>query len=278
MKFLTTFSGGFFIRIVIIGGTGLPDIGDGSDFSEYGLVCENNDDILVDTKFGSVPMIVQDYSVNETGTAKLFFLNRHHSSNSESTPPHMISHRANISAVVSCKPDIVVSICSVGAVNMDFPPGMVGLAKQYVDFTGIVSTFFDDNAVHTSVTNPFDSELNTKLIEILKSNQSELFGEDDSRYYQTYWMTSGPQYETPAEISAIRKLGGTCVGMTLSSEAKLMAEADLRFSAICISSNWAAGADSLDPNADLHHEKISAKAKDKLDSVWHCIATLIIDE
>ena len=120
------------------------------------------------------------------------------------------------------------------------------------------------------------NELNTA--KILQQHSNELFGDDDSAYYQTYWMTNGPQYETPAEISAIRKLGGTCVGMTLSSEAKLLAETDLKFSAICISSNWAAGADSFDPNADLYHEKISAEAKDKLNSVWQCIATLITDE
>ena len=146
----------------------MPDIGDGTDFFEYGLVCGHTDEVIVNTEYGSVPLLIQDYDVNMTGKAKLFFLNRHHSADSESTPPHIINHRANISAVASCNPDIVLSICSVGAVNPDFPPGMVGLAKQYVDFTGIVNTFFDDDAVHTSVTNPFDVELNIKLLKILK--------------------------------------------------------------------------------------------------------------
>ena len=270
-------SGGVFIRFVIIGGTGLPNIGDGSSFVEHGLVCEDTECVVVSTEFGPVPFTIQDYTTTSGKIVKLFFLNRHHSSDSDSKPPHMINHRANIEAVTACNPDIVLSICSVGAVVREFPPGMVGLANQYVDFTGVVSSFFDLNAKHTSMTNPFDSDINEKLLEVLLDKQGQIYGSDKSKYHQTYWMSKGPQYETPAEINAIRKLGGTCVGMTLSAEAKLLAEKRIRFSAICISSNWAAGADSLDPNADLSHEDISAKANDKLESVWSCIASLVND-
>ena len=126
----------------MIGGTGLPTLGDGSAFAELGIVCSNSDELSVSTEYGLVPFTVQDYSSNGK-ESKIFFLNRHHSSSTKSTPPHMINHRANVSAVASCKPDIVLSICSVGAVALDFNPGMVGLANQYVDFTGKVSTFFD---------------------------------------------------------------------------------------------------------------------------------------
>ena len=273
---IKTHSGGISIRIVVIGGTGLPSLGDGSSFAAHGITCMNSDELSVSTEYGMVPFTVQDY-VYKGNNSKLFFLNRHHSIAGKSNPPHMINHRANILAVESCKPDIVISICSVGAVDLDFIPGMVGLVNQYVDFTGKVSTFFDGDAIHTSVTNPFDADLNNRLVEVLKSSQGEFYGFENSRYFQTYWMMSGPQYETPAEISAIRKLGGTCVGMTLTSEAKLLAEKEMKFTAICISSNWAAGADQLNPHADLSHEEISRKALDKLESVWKCIASLLTD-
>ena len=97
---------------------------------------------------------------------------------------------------------------------------------------------------------------------------------EDDDFMLTYWFSPGPQFETPAEINAISKLGGDCVGMTLAPEAKLMAEKEHPISAILIAGNHAAGLDPSDPNAELDHEKISSKATSKSNPVWYSLSKL----
>ena len=164
--------------------------------------------------------------------------------------------------------DLVVSVCSVGAVASTFPPGKVALAEQYIDLTGVATTFHDADAVFTSVTQPFDDAVNARLEAILRSTQS--FDETESMRY-TYWLTQGPQFETVAEVNAIERLGGDMVGMTMPREAKLAAEMELPYAAICISSNWAAGRHPEDESKALDHLDVSAQANKRLEPVWACI-------
>ena len=56
-----------------------------------------------------------------------------------------------------------------------------------------------------------------------------------------YCTTNGPRFETPAEIAMLRRLGGDLVGMTGYPEVVLAVEAGLRYAAIGIVSNPAAG-------------------------------------
>ena len=184
----------------------------------------------------------------------------------------MINHRANMAAMGDADVDAVLSVCSVGAVASSFPPGKVALAEQYIDFTGVTTTFHDDESTFTSVTMPFDEVIINKLEQVLRKHQS--FNDDEPLRY-TYWLTQGPQFETVAEVDAIEKLGGDMVGMTMPREAKLANELDLPYAAVCISSNWAAGRDPTDASLDLDHESVSAQANDRLDPVWACIFAML---
>ena len=96
-------------------------------------------------------------------TKELIFLQRHHNNGSANKPPHMINHKANIKALQNSNCDVIISVCSIGAIVSDLPPGKVVLAGQYIDFTGVATSFNDTFAVFTSVTEPFSSELNSLL-------------------------------------------------------------------------------------------------------------------
>ena len=120
----------------------------------------------------------------------------------------------------------------------------------------------------TSVTVPFDQRLNERLESTLRNVQG--LGDDDVMRY-TYWLTQGPQFETVAEVDAIERLGGHMVGMTMPREAKLAAELDLPYAAMCISSNWAAGRDPSDGTKALDHLHVSAQANERLDPILACI-------
>ena len=67
--------------------------------------------------------------------------------------------------------EAIVSVCSVGAIADCLPPGKVVMAGQYIDFTGVETSFFDEFAVFTSVTEPFCEEMNNLLEKVLRKSQ-----------------------------------------------------------------------------------------------------------
>lgn len=240
------------MRLGVIGGTAMTSLA--TDEIEV----SRSDNIVAQTDYGPVPMLCV-----KSGSNELFFVERHHGSGT--TPPHQINHRANIQALSGAGVDAILAVCSVGAIPVDFPPGSVGYATQYIDFTGVDMSFFKDDVKFTSMTEPFDSEMNKKLHGVLAKIQPGL---DLGR---TYWLAHGPHFETKAEINAIEKLGGEVVGMTMPRECKLAAELEIPYAAILVSSNWAAGREPGDSSKALDHSEVSATAGTKLGPVIECI-------
>ena len=240
------------MRLGVIGGTAMASLA--TDEIEV----SRSDNVVAQTDYGPVPMLCVKSASNE-----LFFIERHHGSGT--TPPHQINHRANIQALSGAGVDAILAVCSVGAIPVDFPPGSVGYATQYIDFTGVDMSFFKDDVKFTSMTEPFDSEMNKKLHQVLSKIQPGL---DLGR---TYWLAHGPHFETKAEINAIEKLGGEVVGMTMPRECKLAAELEIPYAAILVSSNWAAGREPGDSSKALDHSEVSATAETKLGPVIECI-------
>jgi len=258
-------------RLGVIGGTGLIEMTLGSQIEEAGLTLIRNDLIKVETQWGEVPLTCMTLSKGSE-SRELIFLQRHHNGKGSNMPPHKINHHANITALKDSGCEAIMAVCSVGAIAQDFPPGKVALAEQYIDFTGVATTFHDDEAVFTSVTEPFSSELNSILEKLLRESQD--FAKDENLMY-TYWLAQGPHFETRAEIDAIDKLGGDMVGMTMPRESKLARELEIPYVAVCISSNWAAGREPGDSTADLSHHEVSSKANTRLGPVWDCLVKLL---
>ena len=240
------------MRLGVIGGTAMTSLA--TDEIEV----SRSDNVVAHTDYGPVPMLCV-----KNGSNELFFIERHHGSGT--TPPHQINHRANIQALSGAGVDAILAVCSVGAIPVDFPPGSVGYATQYIDFTGVDMSFFKDDVKFTSMTEPFDSDMNKILHQVLSKIQPGL---DLGR---TYWLAHGPHFETKAEINAIEKLGGEVVGMTMPRECKLAAELEIPYAAILVSSNWAAGREPGDSSKALDHSEVSATAETKLGPVIECI-------
>ena len=240
------------MRLGVIGGTAMTSLA--TDEIEV----SRSDNVVAQTDYGPVPMLCV-----KSGSNELFFIERHHGSGT--TPPHQINHRANIQALSGAGVDAILAVCSVGAISVDFPPGSVGYATQYIDFTGVDMSYFKDDVKFTSMTEPFDSDMNKILHQVLSKIQPGL---DLGR---TYWLAHGPHFETKAEINAIEKLGGEVVGMTMPRECKLAAELEIPYAAILVSSNWAAGREPGDSSKALDHSEVSATAETKLGPVIECI-------
>ncbi len=243
------------MRLGIIGGTAMTSLA--TDEFEV----DRADKIVAQTNFGQVPILCV-----KTGKSELFFVERHHGKST--TPPHSINHRANIEALSQAGVDSIIAVCSVGTIPDNFPPGSVGYATQYIDFTGVDMSYHDQSARFTSMTSPFDKHLNEKLHSVLSPIQPGL------KLDRTYWLAHGPHFETVAEINAIEKLGGEVVGMTMPRECKLAAELKIPYAAILVSSNWAAGREPGNSLKDLDHDEVSSNAESRLTPVIECIKAL----
>jgi purine-nucleoside phosphorylase len=88
-----------------------------------------------------------------------------------------------------------------------------------------------------------------------------------------YAATSGPAYETPAEVVALRTLGADAVGMSTVPEAMLAHAAGLRVAAISCVANLAAGLST----ASLSHEDILAETRRNQEKMAALLVELLKD-
>ena len=168
------------------------------------------------------------------GEAELFtdknicFITRHGSP--PTIPPHMINHKANISALKQAGCSQIISVCSTGSLKKQFKPGDIVLATDFIGlFTPI--TFFDKEIVHDV---PSMGAKTGKAI--LKTALSLGISIKKGVYVQT----PGPRLETKAEVKMLSQFADI-VGMTASSEAALSSEAGIDYGCICSIDNYAHG-------------------------------------
>ena len=127
---------------------------------------------------------------------------------------------------------------AAGGVNLDFKPGDIMFITDHICFSGTSPLrgpnidafglrFFDVSKMYTP-----------ELIEIAK----ELSKDYKLRFHEgVYFWMPGPQFETPAEIRAIRAMGGDTVGMSTVTEALTAAHCELPVLGMSVVTNMAAG-------------------------------------
>jgi 5'-methylthioadenosine phosphorylase len=167
----------------------------------------------IDTPFGNAELFVGDIAL----------LMRHQ----QDLPPHRINFRANLAALAIAGVDRIVAFGSSGSLNHDIIPGSLVIPTDYLSTTGIPS--IHDHAV-AHVMPELSPELSQGLHRYIPA----------ARLGGTYVQTSGPRFETVAEIAALSRFADL-VGMTLASEATLARELGISFAAICTVDNYANG-------------------------------------
>jgi 5'-methylthioadenosine phosphorylase len=206
------------------------------------------------------------------------FLTRH--GPGHRVPPHLVAYRANIRALADAGCRDVLAVNVTGAIDPDLEAGDLLCLDDFLDLTrGRVGTFFDGSTpggvVHTDMSTAYDPGLRHEILEA-----ASVVGQP-IRDGGVYACFEGPRFETPAEIRLARLAGGDVAGMTGVPEVTLAVEAGLRYAAIGLVVNPAAGVgDEPITMADIETALEASKAKVLaiLDELVHTRATFAPDD
>ncbi len=132
----------------------------------------------------------------------------------------------------------VILTNAAGAVNTSFNVGDIMLIKDHIKLTG-ASPLRGENI---SEFGPrfFDvSDMYSKELRVIAKKCAEQI--DMELREGVYFYAAGPQFETPAEIKAMRILGADAVGMSTVTEAITAAQCDMKVLGLSLLTNMAAG-------------------------------------
>jgi 5'-methylthioadenosine phosphorylase len=148
------------------------------------------------------------------------------------TLPHRIDHAANLRALVEAGCDRALAVGSVGSLRAEVEVGTLVCPDDFIALQMLV-TSFDDARAHAMP--GFDRGWRDAVLAAWEAS-----GAGPLRDGGVYWQTTGPRFETPAEIHLIAA-HADLVGMTLASECVIAGELGLPHAAVCMVDNMANG-------------------------------------
>lgn len=129
----------------------------------------------------------------------------------------------------------VILTNAAGSFRADIPPGDLMLISDHINFSGLNPLIGEPtDARFVNMTNAYDPEMRSAL-------KLAAQAENISMKSGVYSWYSGPSFETPAEINALKILGTDAVGMSTVPEVILARFLGLRAAAISVITNMAAG-------------------------------------
>ena len=146
--------------------------------------------------------------------------------------------------------DRLIATNAAGSMRPDIQPGELMLLSDHINFSGLNPLIGEPtDARFVPLTDAHNPEMRTALKAAAKAEGLPLAE-------GVYAWYSGPSFETPAEIRAIRTLGGDAVGMSTVPEVILARFLGLKVAAISTITNMAAGMS----DEKISHEHTKAMA------------------
>ena len=152
---------------------------------------------------------------------------------------------------------------AAGSLVREAGPGALVALTDHMNFSGANPLIGKNDPIgprFPSMFNAYDSELRKELHEVAKENKITL-------HDGVYVGTSGPSFETTAEINAYRIMGGHVVGMSTVGEVILARHCGIRVCGLSVVVNYASGMtdDHITHEETLHYTKVtgSGDARDK---------------
>ncbi len=163
--------------------------------------------------------------------------------------------------------ETVVLTNAVGAINADYNVGDFVLNVDYISsfvpspLTGENIDKLGDRFV--DMTNAFDEELNAIVEGVANENKIPV-------HRGVMVQTTGPQYESPAEIKMYRSLGADTVGMSTVVETIAARHMGMRVCSISCITNMAAGMQEK-----ISHEEVQSSSDDASKSFAVLVSGLL---
>lgn len=148
---------------------------------------------------------------------------------------------------------IVLLTNAAGGINPQFKPGDVMLIEDHINFTGVnpLLGFLNGNGVKfLDLSQVYSTRLREKFDNAAEKLQIPI-------WRGVYLATTGPSYETPAEVKAFAWLGADAVGMSTVPEAIIARHHNLEVLGLSLITNLAAGI----TNKRLSHEEVLSVGK-----------------
>ena len=146
--------------------------------------------------------------------------------------------------------DTLIATNAAGSLKADMPTGELMLLTDHINFSGLNPLIGEPtDARFVPMTAAYDPAIRAAL-------KAAAAAEDVTLHEGVYAWYSGPSFETPAEIRAIRTLGGDAVGMSTVPEVILARFLGLKVAAISTITNMAAGLGT----ESISHEHTKAMA------------------
>ena len=146
---------------------------------------------------------------------------------------------------------------AAGSLVKEASPGSVMLITDHINMTGVSPLFgAESNKRFVDMSHAYNPSLSNSMRSAAKSNGITL-------HEGVYAWFSGPQFETPAEIKAVKTLGADAVGMSTVPEVILARHQGLSLCALSVITNYAAGMSET----ALSHEQTISLASQAADTV-----------
>lgn len=156
--------------------------------------------------------------------------------------------------------DRLALTCAVGSLRTDLTPGTLVSLGDQINLFGPTPLegprFIDCSGLYAP--------------ELRESLQTIARGRNETLPEAVYAHARGPQYETPAEVAALRSLGGDVVGMSTTYEAILAAAHGVRTCGLGIVTNTA-GIEGLD------HAEVGARSQAAVGRLSAILRGLMVD-
>jgi 5'-methylthioadenosine phosphorylase len=146
--------------------------------------------------------------------------------------PHRIDHEANLRSLREAGCDRVLAICSTGSLKEEIAVGSLVCPDDFIALQLGITTF-DDARGHLAP--GVDLEWRRRLLAASRTAGGPALIDGG-----VYWQTTGPRFETPAEIGLL-SAHADLVGMTMAAECIVAGELGLAYAAICVVDNLANG-------------------------------------
>lgn len=145
--------------------------------------------------------------------------------------PHHINHRATMKALKILGVTEIIAVNSTGSLKHYLSPGTLVVPDDFINLSG-GPTIFDRQPVHITPTLSTDIRKNW----LAAARHCGIDVIDGG----VYWQTTGPRFETRAEIRLMSRFADL-VGMTMASEATIAGEMDIPYASLCSVDNYGHG-------------------------------------